>query len=422
MILYGFLFSFNWKNFTKESSGLACDTVNTLAITPDSLLLFGTAEGLSVFDGYVWKNYTVNSGLAGNEISEIKIDYIAQRYRVWLTSGSGITLLGNISIDTIDVLYQYKKNNSDLICDTVNTMTLDINALKWFGTEKGVSLLSNNGWTTITTENYLQSNIIKDLACAKSGLVHIATKGGGVSRLKIDEVDAITSASTIVSTWSWLLSDTIYTVFIDNNDVQWFGTGEGLFRHTGIDSKINWTVYQKLDGLADNYVQSITQDSAGFLWIGTKAGVSKFKDDSFINYTIQDGLINNNINDIISDDEGNIWFATDGGVSKLIQNSTDITETGFTAENFSFSNYPNPFNSGTILRFTLPEATEIEVKIYNISGIEVKCYKRKIFTRGNHSLYWDANNNEGNALSSGVYIAAIRYLNRIISRKMIILK
>jgi ligand-binding sensor domain-containing protein len=391
-------------------------------ITPDSLLLFGTENGLSVFDGFVWKNYTINSGLAGNEISDIKIDHNAQGYSVWLTSGDGITLLGSVSIDTIDILDQFKKNNSGLICDTVHAMTLDNNAVKWFGTKKGVSVLSENEWISISTANYLLSNFIEDLTCDKSGLVHIATKGGGVSRLRIDEVDAITSASTIVSTWSWLLNDTIHTVFIDDSNAQWFGTGEGLFRHTGIDSKINWDVYQNSDGLADNYVQSITQDSAGFLWIGTKAGISKFKDGTFINYTVQDGLINDNVNDVNIDIEGNIWFATDGGVSKLIQNSTDITETSITVENFSFNNYPNPFNGGTILRFTLPEASEIEVKIYNISGIEVKRYKRKIFTRGNHKLYWDANNNDGNQLSSGVYIAAIRYLNRIISRKMIILK
>ena len=49
-----------------------------------------------------------------------------------------------------------------------------------------------------------------------------------------------------------------------------------------IDEK-NFTRYTKLDGLSNNSVLSITQDSVGYLWIGTNKGLNRFDGQSFIN-------------------------------------------------------------------------------------------------------------------------------------------
>lgn len=49
-----------------------------------------------------------------------------------------------------------------------------------------------------------------------------------------------------------------------------------------IDEK-NFTRYTKLDGLSNNAVLSITQDSIGYLWIGTNKGLNRFDGQSFIN-------------------------------------------------------------------------------------------------------------------------------------------
>src|SRR6186997_639565 len=49
-----------------------------------------------------------------------------------------------------------------------------------------------------------------------------------------------------------------------------------------IDEK-NFTRYTKLDGLSNNSVLSITQDSVGYLWIGTGKGLNRFDGQSFIN-------------------------------------------------------------------------------------------------------------------------------------------
>ena len=50
-----------------------------------------------------------------------------------------------------------------------------------------------------------------------------------------------------------------------------------------IDEK-NFTLYTKLDGLSQNYVNSIVQDSTGYIWIATNKGLNRFDGKTFINF------------------------------------------------------------------------------------------------------------------------------------------
>ena len=52
-----------------------------------------------------------------------------------------------------------------------------------------------------------------------------------------------------------------------------------------IDEK-NFRLYTKLDGLSQNYVNSIVQDSTGYIWIATNKGLNRFDGKTFINFFI----------------------------------------------------------------------------------------------------------------------------------------
>lgn len=72
------------------------------------------------------------------------------------------------------------------------------------------------------------------------------------------------------------------------------------------------------NGLPDNCIRDIYQDSRGFLWLGTEAGLSRFDGKNFKVYTSQDGLIGDKIWSITESEEGYIWVGChDGGISKL---------------------------------------------------------------------------------------------------------
>ncbi len=82
-------------------------------------------------------------------------------------------------------------------------------------------------------------------------------------------------------------------------------------------------------------------------------------------------------------------------------------------------NYPNPFNPVTTINFQLPKEGRIKLVVYNIIGEKVKTLVDEIRTQGNHKIVFNSNSEK---LSSGVYFYTIEFADKIISKKMILLK
>jgi hypothetical protein len=81
------------------------------------------------------------------------------------------------------------------------------------------------------------------------------------------------------------------------------------------------------------------------------------------------------------------------------------------------SNYPNPFNSATNIRFNLPVETSVEIKAYDVSGREVADIADTKLPAGNHSINWSPEN-----LSSGIYFVRLETDNTVSARKVVFLK
>ncbi len=73
--------------------------------------------------------------------------------------------------------------------------------------------------------------------------------------------------------------------------------------------------YSTQDGLVQSQVLSLFQDRKGYIWVGTKGGVSRFDGVSFMNLTPNEGLFNSQVLSIIEDYKGTIWFLTNHGIS-----------------------------------------------------------------------------------------------------------
>lgn len=84
--------------------------------------------------------------------------------------------------------------------------------------------------------------------------------------------------------------------------------------------------------------------------------------------------------------------------------------------------YPNPFNPVTTIDYILPEDSFIKITIYNMSGNVVRDLLSVEQTKGYKSIQWDATNNEGNLVSSGVYIYNIEVGKFRQTKKMILMK
>jgi TolA-binding protein len=66
-------------------------------------------------------------------------------------------------------------------------------------------------------------------------------------------------------------------------------------------------------------------------------------------------------------------------------------------------NFPNPFNPQTEIRYQLPEASRITVKIYNFLGQEVRTLVDGQIAAGYHAVVWDGQDDFGRKVTSGVY-------------------
>ena len=196
------------------------------------------------------------------------------------------------------------------------------NSIRWFGTDKGVSALSSDKWLTPDYDMYYPEMMfdvfpITSMATNLNGdSLYVGTEGAGVARVYRDDVDGISGAS-VYAIWGPIIlpSDNIQSIYIASDGAKWFGTDLGIAKHTGDNTLENWTVYTTDEGLVDDFVQTITGDKEGKIWIGTKGGISVFNGSAWSSFTTDNGLISNNILSLAIDKDGSVWIGTDVGIS-----------------------------------------------------------------------------------------------------------
>jgi hypothetical protein len=86
------------------------------------------------------------------------------------------------------------------------------------------------------------------------------------------------------------------------------------------------------------------------------------------------------------------------------------------------NNYPNPFNPETVISFSLPEAEHVQIEIINLLGQSIRSLTDRSFDAGTHTVVWDATNNSGDEVASGVYFYKIQAGNFVDTKKMTLMR
>ncbi|MBN1212363.1 MAG: T9SS type A sorting domain-containing protein [candidate division Zixibacteria bacterium] len=115
-----------------------------------------------------------------------------------------------------------------------------------------------------------------------------------------------------------------------------------------------------------------------------------------------------------------IDLASAGGQRAAV--SFGFTEPALPESFTLYQNYPNPFNPETSITFALPGASRVQLVVYNILGERVKILADGDFAAGEHTVTWDARNDEGRAVSSGIYFYRLTTPEASLSKKMMLLK
>ena len=107
-------------------------------------------------------------------------------------------------------------------------------------------------------------------------------------------------------------------------------------------------------------------------------------------------------------------FVKNGGQSQLTANIPDKFQL--------FQNFPNPFNPSTRIRYDLPQSSSVRLKIYNLLGEEVRTLVNQFQSAGSYEIEWDARDNAGVKVPTGIYIYQLRGEGVVGIRKMVLLR
>ena len=147
-----------------------------------------------------------------------------------------------------------------------------------------------------------------------------------------------------ISTKNGLTDNHITCLMQDSKGFIWLGTWSGLFKYDGY----KYVAYKNSHGdstsISHNFITSIIEDGSGNIWVGTVDGLNRLDPQTelfqqFIhNPDDPESLFDKLVGAILEDSHGDIWVGTDKGIQKL--NKTSNTFSHFQIP-ISQEDYPN---------------------------------------------------------------------------------
>ncbi len=140
-----------------------------------------------------------------------------------------------------------------------------------------------------------------------------------------------------------LSQNSVNCIFQDSRGFIWFGTQDGLDRYDGYTFKAYKHNPKNVNSISDNFIWAIHEDNKGNLWVGTQNGLNKLDviTDSVERFlhkpTNKNSLPHNKVYTILQTKKGDLWIGTEDGVSVYQLNNQQFT-------NHTFS-YSASFNS-----------------------------------------------------------------------------
>jgi len=267
---------------------------------------------------------------------------------------------------------------------------------------------SGSSWTEVNDGlGYMLA--IQAMTTTSAG-VYVGSVGGGISF----SVDG--------TSWTKLTCgyDFIWTMGATSTDVVFAGTyGDGLWMST------DGTTFEKCEGLTASYVYAITIDALDNIYVSSwEAGVFVSDDGGLTweslgmgGFGVSSILVNISGNKAL---DGMVYAGTsDGKIYRMNAGTiTDVEEVEEVPTTYALEqNYPNPFNPSTQIEFSIPQAGNYQLKVYNILGEEVVSLVNNELAPGKYSVSFDASR-----LASGIYIYRLAGNNVNITKKMILMK
>jgi hypothetical protein len=275
--------------------------------------------------------------------------------------------------------------------------------------DHGIYLSTDIGTTWHQKDNGLANYTV--LSFAFMGSTVFAGTEGGVFK-STDNGYSWTAVNSGLpnTTFSGILNVTILAasgnnLFAEVNDSVYLSTNNGS----------SWNVLTNISSV--NSLTAINNN----LFAGTDSGVYLSTDNGISWITANVGLTNTKVvslaimgmNIFAQTSDNYVWMRP---LSELIT-AVKGNEAQIPAQFKLDQNYPNPFNPKTTINYSIPKASLVMLKVYDVLGKEVATLIDEEKSAGNYHIQFNAN-----TLSSGVYFYRLSAENSVMTKKLIIMK
>jgi signal transduction histidine kinase/streptogramin lyase len=212
------------------------------------------ASGAAYLRDGTWQRYGLAQGLLNSSVWAVFVDRSQQ---VWAGTYRGLyQLRGGRFQPTVGVPAAI----------VILAIHQDRQGQLWFGTPQGLLRREAQGWRMFTTREGLSADEVRAIADDLEGNLWVGTRGGGLNCLRDGRFTSFRKSPDD------LPSDNIAALHVDSDGVLWVATdGGGLARFR----EGRWTRYTTREGLASNSLGYLLEDGAGYLWIGSNAGLMR---------------------------------------------------------------------------------------------------------------------------------------------------
>jgi signal transduction histidine kinase/ligand-binding sensor domain-containing protein len=287
--------------------GLLSNGVNTFFQDSQGYLWIGTRDGISVFDGWTFKNYTTFDGLPSGFIKQILEDRFTSNKTMWVLTGRGE--LCRVVGDTVI----YFRDSTSVHKRVIHSFGQDHTGTLWVGTDSGLAKVCPG--TLQFIESTAEMGLV-DAICEQGDSVLWVVSRAGLfrHRFRTDAFERVDIG----------LSPPVNCVagFIDENNTLWLAA--------------NNYIIQARDGLVVSKkgapgVVFLVDDHMGKLLYGSYDGLFRLPKDrlasgTFEHFTTRNGLPENTLRCGYVDRESNLWV---GGIAKGIARLTEANTLRF---------------------------------------------------------------------------------------------
>jgi hypothetical protein len=274
------------------------------------------------------------------------------------------------------------------------------------GTGHGVFLSTNNGTSWTDVSSGLTNTDVWALVVNGTNL--FAGTHGGVFRSTNNGTNWTAAGLTNLLIWTFAVSDTnlfagAYSgVFLStNNGTSWTEVNSGL-----TNSFVNTLVVYSTNLFAGTYGGVFLSSNNGTSWTDVSSGLTNTDVIALVVYgaNLFAGTVGNEVS---------VWRRPLSEMITSVEGPSKYLPTRFALS----QNHPNPFNPSTKIKYSVPQTSQVQIKVYDVLGNEIETLINEEKPAGTYEVTWYAE-----YLRSGVYFYQLRSDSFVETKKMILMK